>query len=58
MNAAFLALLIAGGGAVWIYTKLQNRTGYGNSKNAATGALVAFVLGFIVVFTIAKMILK
>ena len=58
MSAALLALLIAGGSSVWIYTKLQNHTGYGNSKNAATGALVAFILGFIVVFSIAKMILK
>lgn len=58
MNAALLSLLIAGSSSVWIYTKLQNHTGYGNSKNAAKGAAVAFVIGFIVVFSIARMILK
>jgi uncharacterized membrane protein SpoIIM required for sporulation len=58
MNAALLALLIAAASSVWIYTKLQNHTGYGNSKAAFKGALTAFVLGFIVVFTIAKLILK
>ncbi len=58
MSAAFLAFIIAGGSSVWIFTKLQNRTGYGNSKNAITGAAVVFVIGFIVVFTIGHMILK
>lgn len=59
MGSAFLlAFLIAGGGSVWIYTKLQNRTGYGNSQNAVWGALVVFVVGFIVVFTVANMVLK
>lgn len=58
MSAALLALLIAGGGSVWIYTKLQNHTGYGNSKNAVIGALVTFAVGFIVIFTLARMFLK
>lgn len=59
MGSAFLlAFLIAGGASVWIYTKLQNRTGYGNSQNAAWGAVVVFVVSFIVVFTVANMLLK
>ncbi|MEJ0072772.1 MAG: hypothetical protein WDN27_01620 [Candidatus Saccharibacteria bacterium] len=58
MTAALLALLIAGGASVWIFTKLQNHTGYGNSKNAAVGAGVVFVIGFLVVFTIAHSFLK
>lgn len=58
MTAAFLALLIAGGAAVWIYTKLQNKTGYGNNTGAAKGAGVAFAIIFVVVFTIGNMLLK
>lgn len=57
MNAALLALLISGGSSVWIYTKLQNKTGYGNSKSAAKAALIVFAAGFVVVFSIGKMIL-
>lgn len=58
MNAALLSLLISGASSVWVYTKLQNHTGYGNSKSAAKGAAVAFVVSFIVVFSLARMILK
>lgn len=58
MSAALLALLVSGGSSVWVYTKLQGRTGYGNSKAAAQGAAIVFVLGFIVIFTLAHLILK
>jgi hypothetical protein len=58
MSAALLSLLISGGSSVWVYTKLQNHTGYGNSKSAVQGAAVVFVLGFIVIFSLAHMLLK
>jgi uncharacterized membrane protein SpoIIM required for sporulation len=58
MTAALLALLIAGGSSVWIFTKLQNRTGYGNNQNAIIGAAVVFVLLFVVVFSLGHMVLK
>ena len=57
MTAFVTALLLALGGGTWIYTKLQRRTGYGNSKSAFKGAAVAGVIIFIVVFTIALTVL-
>jgi len=56
MSAALLALLAAVSIAVWVYTKLQSRTGYGNNQNAAIGAAVVFVLVFIVVFSVAHLL--
>lgn len=58
MSAALLALLVAGGCSVWVYTKLQNRTGYSNNKSAIQGSAVVFIVGFIVVLTIARMVLR
>ena len=57
MTAFVTALLIALGGGTWIYTKLQQRTGYGNSKTAYKGAAVAGAIIFIVVFTVALTVL-
>lgn len=57
MNAALLALLIAMSSGVWIYTKLQQKTGYGNSSSAIKGAAIAGVIIFILVFTLGRMIL-
>lgn len=57
MSAALLAFMFGIGASVWIFTKLQNKTGYGNQKNAIIGSAVAFVLIFLVVFSIFKMIM-
>ncbi|MFA5004331.1 MAG: hypothetical protein WC498_03595 [Candidatus Saccharimonadales bacterium] len=58
MSAALLALLASVSGGVWVYVRLQRQTGSGNNKSAAIGAVVAGVIGFVVVFTVSKMILK
>lgn len=58
MSAALVALLVSLGGATWVYTKLQNKTGYGNNQSAIIGAAVVFVIAFIVVFSVGHMILK
>lgn len=58
MSAALVALLVSLGGATWVYTKLQNKTGYGNNRSAIIGAAVVFVIAFIVVFSVGHMILK
>lgn len=58
MSAGVIAFLVAAGASTWVYTRLQDRTGYGNNQNAAIGAAAVFVLGFIVVFTIGHMFLK
>lgn len=51
MSAAVVALLVAISSSVWVFTKLQNKTGYGNNQNAIIGAAVFFVIAFIVIFT-------
>jgi hypothetical protein len=56
MSAFLLALLFSLGASTWVYTKLQNKTGYGNQKNALIGSGVCFVILFIVVFSLAKML--
>jgi hypothetical protein len=57
MSALFIALIFSVGASVWIYNKLQDRTGYGNSAAALKGAVVSFVLIFAVVFTICLTVL-
>lgn len=57
MKAFITALLLGLGGGTWIYTKLQQRTGYGNSKTAFKGAAIAGVIIFIVVLTITLTVL-
>jgi len=58
MSASIVAFLVAISTATWTFAKLQNRTGYGNNRAAVIGAAVVFVLAFIVVFTLGRMILK
>ena len=58
MSAGLIALLCSAGAATWVFTKLQNRTGYGNNRDAIIGAVVVFVICFIVVFSLAHMLLK
>lgn len=57
MSAFFVALLCSVGAATWLYTKLQRRTGYGNSGSALKGAAIAGVIVFLVILTIGKTIL-
>ena len=56
MGPLFVAALFAIGAATWVYTKLQQQTGYGNSQNALIGAGVVGVVLFITMFATAKMI--
>ncbi len=55
-TAFFTALLFALGAGTWIYTKLQQRTGYGNSRSAAQGAAISAVLLFVIVFVTAMLL--
>lgn len=50
MGPFFTAFLLAVGGGTWTYTKLQQHTGYGNSKNAVIGAAVAALGLFLFVY--------
>ncbi|QQS18986.1 hypothetical protein IPL68_02950 [Candidatus Saccharibacteria bacterium] len=52
MSPVFVALLFAVGVGTWVYTKLQQRTGYGNSKDALKGAAIAGGIAFVVLLTI------
>lgn len=57
MSALLIALIGAVGSSAWVYTKLQDRTGYGNNKPAIQGTVAVFIVGFIVLFTIFKFLL-
>jgi hypothetical protein len=57
MSAALIAFLVALGSSVWTYTKLQNRTGYGNNQAAIKGAAIVFIVALVVVFTLAKILI-
>ncbi len=52
MSPVLVALLFSVGVGTWVYTKLQQRTGYGNSKAALKGAAVAGGIAFVVMLTI------
>lgn len=53
MSAGIIAFLVAISSATWVFTKLQNKTGYGNNRDALVGAVVVFALAFVVVFSLA-----
>jgi hypothetical protein len=57
MSAALMDLIISVGLSGWVFTKLHSRTGYGNSQAALMGAGAAFVVTFIVVFTLVHQFL-
>ena len=56
--ALLVSFLVALGVATWIFTKLQQRTGYGNSTNAYIGGGVVFIIVFIILFTISHTVLS
>jgi hypothetical protein len=53
MSAGLISLFFSLGVSGWVFSKLQGKTGYGNSQAALKGASVAFVIAFIVMFTLA-----
>ncbi len=55
MGAFFTALLLAVGVGTWIFTKLQQRTGYGNSRGALIGAGIAAFGVFLLVYLTARL---
>lgn len=57
MGPFMVALLCSIGASTWVYTKLQQRTGYGNTSSALKGTLAVGILVFIVTYTVGLMIL-
>lgn len=50
MGPFLTSLFVAVGAGTWIYTRLQQRTGYGNSQNAIVGAGLAAAGLFLVMY--------
>jgi hypothetical protein len=50
MKAFIFALLFAVGSGTWVYTKLQQRTGYGNTAATLKGTAVVAAIAFAVFF--------
>jgi hypothetical protein len=57
VSKLLLSLLIAICGGVFIYTRLQQRTGYGNSRSAAQGAAITALIIFVLVFSLSTFLL-
>lgn len=57
MNTVVTALILSLGASTWIYTQVQRRVGYGNSKQALKAAVIAGVICFVVVLTIGMTLL-
>lgn len=57
MSAFFVALLFSLGAATWVYTKLQQRTGYGNASSALKGAAITGLIAFVVLYMLALVLL-
>lgn len=58
MGPGLVALFAALGAGGWTYSKLQQRSGYGNSQSALTGTAIVAIITFIVVFTIGQTIFR
>ncbi len=52
MNIVVTALILSLGAGTWIYTQVQRRVGYGNSKSALKTAAIAGAICFVVVLTV------
>lgn len=57
MSAFILSLVFACAAGGWLFTKLQQNTGYGNSSSAIKGAAIATALIFIFAFTVCRYVL-
>jgi hypothetical protein len=57
VNAFVVAFIFSLGAGAWIYSKVAQRTGYGNNQSALMVTGIAFVLIFFVVFITARMLL-
>jgi hypothetical protein len=50
MTPFLIALFIAAGAGAWIFTRLQQRAGYGNGRTTWTGTIISAAAIFAVVY--------
>lgn len=50
MTPFLIAFFIALGAGAWVFTKLQQKTGYGNARTTWTGTIISVVAIFLVVY--------
>lgn len=50
MTPFLIAFFIALGAGAWIFTKLQDKTGYGNARTAWLGTVISVAAIFFVVY--------
>jgi hypothetical protein len=58
MSSFWIALIFAAGSGTWVFTKLQRSTGATNTKYAVAGASVFAIIGFIVIFSLIRLMPK
>jgi Co/Zn/Cd efflux system component len=56
MSSWLIALMFSIGASTWIFSKLQQRTGYGNNQSALIGAAVSGVIIFIITYILFNII--
>jgi len=54
-SAGVIGLLVALSATAWVYNKAMRQTG-GNGKTAATVAIIAGVISFIVILTLVNLV--
>lgn len=57
MTPFLIAFFIALGAGAWIFTKLQQKTGYGNVRATWTGTIISVVAVFVVVYITLRLFL-
>lgn len=50
MTPVLVAFFIALGAGAWIFTKLQQKTGYGNGRTTWTGTIISVIAIFLVIY--------
>ena len=55
MGPFFTSLFVSVGAGTWIYSRLQQHTGYGNSRSAIVGAGLSALGIFVVIYLTARL---
>lgn len=54
MTPFLIATFISLGAGAWIFTKLQQKTGYGNGRTAWTGTILSVIAIFLFIYLTLK----
>jgi hypothetical protein len=52
MSDSVISFIFAAGASAWVYSKTNQRFGYGNAKDAYIAAGITFVLAFVFLYSL------